>query len=221
MRPRRRWARRSASCARASPSSARTGASAGRWSTSGIAASLVGVLGVLGPEFAKDVARARGEGLRGRRPAARLRHRDGHPVPQQLRAPACRGAGIIEGGLIALGILRVPDRRRRSDLAPARAGRGRHRSRLEPARRSWRSSCSSRCWRASPTPSSPSRPRRSSRRICPRTSAGASSASSTCSCRSRASCRSSSSARSRTSSGPPWSCTSWPSPSPCRASSRS
>ncbi len=52
--------------------------------------------------------------------------------------------------------------------------------------------------RASPTASSPSRPRRSSRRTCPRMFAGASSASSGCSCRSRASCRSSSSDRSRT-----------------------
>ena len=37
----------------------------------GIAASLVGVLGVLGPDFAQRVAAARAQGLRGRGPAAR------------------------------------------------------------------------------------------------------------------------------------------------------
>ena len=39
--------------------------------TSAIAASLVGVLGVLGPDFATRLARPRAEGLRGRRAAAR------------------------------------------------------------------------------------------------------------------------------------------------------
>ena len=58
----------------------------------GITASLVGVLGVLGPDFAEETLGLAAEGLRRRRPAARVRHRDGHPAAQLLR-PATSPAG--------------------------------------------------------------------------------------------------------------------------------
>ena len=50
-----------------------------------IAASLVGVLGVLGPSFAKETLGSQGRGLRGRRPAARVRDRDRDPAAQLVR----------------------------------------------------------------------------------------------------------------------------------------
>ena len=168
-----------------------------------ITASLVGVLGVLGPAFAKETLGLAAE--------------DFVVVVLPL------GFGIVTGILLlnsygryfppAPGHRGRPDRPRhpaggpvggRPDqpLPPARRRAGRPRP-VGASPRCSRSSWSSRSSPGSPTAWSPSRPRRSSRRTCRRTSAVASSASSACSCRSRASCRSSSSGRSRTSSGRP------------------
>ena len=63
-----------------------SGRSPGRSSISAIAASLVGVLGVLGPGLRAGDARAQGRGLRGRRPAARVRDRDRDPAAQLVRS---------------------------------------------------------------------------------------------------------------------------------------
>ena len=85
--------RRSPSCARGS-AFIRSNRAIG-WSLLylGITASLVGVLGVLGPDFAAVGARPRRQGLRGRRPAARVRHRDRDPAAQRVRPVPAAAAG--------------------------------------------------------------------------------------------------------------------------------
>ena len=70
-----------------------------------ITASLVGVLGVLGPDFAKETLGLERQGLRGRRPAARVRDRHRDPAAQLLRPNTSPRRRVIEGGLIVLGIL--------------------------------------------------------------------------------------------------------------------
>ena len=70
----------------------------------GITASLIGVIGVLGPDFATEALGLGAEGPRRRRPAARHRDRDGGPAPQ-LYGRYLPRRRVIEGGLIALGIL--------------------------------------------------------------------------------------------------------------------
>ena len=74
-------------------SSAATGRSAGRCMYLGIAASLVGVLGVLGPDFATDSLGLAAQGLRRRRAAARVRDRDRDPAAQLVRTRCSRAAG--------------------------------------------------------------------------------------------------------------------------------
>ena len=188
-----------------------------------IAASLVGVLGVLGPNFARD--------------ALGLEPKDFVVVVLPLGFGIVmgilllntygqhfrRGAGSSRAAWSSLGILLALLVGRRADLPlpPARRGGDRPRvaRRLHLAARDRRAHRVPR--RASPTRSSPSPARRSSRRTSPRRSAAGCSASSTCSCRWRASCRSSSSARSRTSSATRPCCSWWARPSSHRASSRS
>ena len=91
-------------------------------STSAIAASLVGVLGVLGPDFAQETLGLEAEGLRGRRPAARVRDRDRDPAAQLVRPllpPPARHRGRADRA-------RHPARgavRGRPDQPPAPAGR--------------------------------------------------------------------------------------------------
>ena len=164
----------------------------------GIAASLIGVLGVLGPDFAQTAL-----GLRPKDIAVIVLPLGGGIVMGILLLnsygkflPRRR---VIEGGLVVLGValalLRSPARSASSSSASTRPATC---STCRRSRRCSRSSCSSRSSPASPTRRWPSRPRPSSRRTCRRMSAGGSSGCSTCSCRFRASCRSSSSARSRT-----------------------
>ena len=162
-----------------------------------IAASLVGVLGVLGPGFATDSLGLEPEGLRGHRAPARVRHRDGDPAPELVRPHLRRGAGSSRSGSSRSGILIVllaiagPIARflQRAETATGLGSFADFTSLLaivvadRPARRDGLRL------------SSRSRRRRSSRRTSPRTSAAACSASSTCWCRWPASLRSSSSAR--------------------------
>ena len=143
----------------------------------GITASLVGVLGVLGPDFAqttlglepKDfavVVLPLGFGIV---MGILLLNSYGQFLPRRR---------VIEGGLIALGILLAAAVGRRTDQ-PVPPARGPGRATCSTCRRSPRcspSSWSSRSSPASPTASSPSRRRPSSRRTCPRTSVAASSA---------------------------------------------
>ena len=178
----------------------------------GVTASLIGVLGVLGPHFATETLGLTRVGLRRRGPAARDRGRDRDPPAQQLRpllpAPAAHGGRPRRPRAPAHGAARRPDRLPASSSAPRR----RRHSTCPGSSRCWPSCSGSPSWPGSPTRSSRSRPRPRSRRSCRRRSGGASSGCSTCSSRWPASCRSSSSRRSRTTSGRPWSSWSsaWP-----------
>jgi MFS family permease len=164
----------------------------------GIAASLVGVLGVLGPDFATDslglapkdfavVVLPLGFGIV---TGILILNSFGHLLARRR---------IIEGGLISLGVL--------LGLLSSAGPLSRFLQGAETATgfvslagvtsRSW---WRSRSWPASRTPSSPSRRRPSCRRTSRRTSGGACSASSTCWCPWPASRRSSWWRRCRTSS---------------------
>ena len=126
----RRWsARRSGPSARRSPSSARAWTSSDRtgsigWSLLylGITASLVGRARRPRPGLRPVGARSRRQGLRGRRAAARVRHRDRHPAAQRLRSLPAAAAGHRGR----------PDRARR---AARGAGHGRPDQPPAPARR--------------------------------------------------------------------------------------
>ena len=71
----------------------RTARSPGRSSTSGSRRRSSACSACSGPDFARRDARPRGEGLRGRRAAARVRHRDRHPAAQLSTASTCRAGG--------------------------------------------------------------------------------------------------------------------------------
>ena len=64
----------------------------------GISASLIGVVAVLGPSFARDTLGPEPEGPHRGRPAARHRHRDGRPAAEQLRQVLRRGGGRSRSG---------------------------------------------------------------------------------------------------------------------------
>ena len=142
--------------------------------------------------------RPQGEGLRGRRAAARLRHRDRDPAAQLVRpvlppTTGHRGRPDRPRDPARRAVRGRPDQP--APPAGGRAGRARPLRRHVAARgrRGHRVLRRDRL-RARRDPVAD----RSSRRTCRRTSAVGCSASSTCSSRSRASCRSSSSGRSPT-----------------------
>ena len=70
----------------------------------GIAASIVGILGVLGPAFAEDVPGPAHQGLRRRRAPARDRRRRRRHVAVNVLQPLVSRRRLIESGMIVLGV---------------------------------------------------------------------------------------------------------------------
>ena len=105
--PRRRrsmpCARCSTRCRRASRSCAATARIAWSLGYLGIAASLIGVMGAIGPGFATDILRAAAAGLLLRHGSRRPGRRDRHPVPERLRQGIPRRL-VIDIGLVAMGV---------------------------------------------------------------------------------------------------------------------